>query len=502
MNPVVDLAIIGGGINGAGIAADAAGRGLSVYLCEAKDFASATSSASSKLIHGGLRYLEHYEFRLVREALSERETLMHKAPHLIKPMRFILPHRPHLRPAWMIRSGLFLYDNIGGREELPKSKGYKFTPENTPFNESINQGFEYSDCTVDDSRLVVANVQFAAEKGAVIDNHTRCEKAFREGDHWVINTYDTLNDEHKTIRARALINASGPWAQSFIEQQLKQKSPRSIRLIKGSHIIVPKQEIGEKAFILQNEDKRIVFVIPYLDEYTLIGTTDKAFEGDVRNIAIDQEETDYLLKVYNDHFKTPIKTEDIIAAYSGARPLCDDESDDPSAMTRDYTLEVADEEGQLPLLSIFGGKITTYRRLAESALKLLQPYFPDAQTPWSHTGTLPGGENWVEFQNSVEEKFTWLPKALRQRYVNQFGSRTETLLKGCQNLQDLGEDFGQNLHAIEVDYLMDFEWASCADDVLKRRTKLYLKADKIDIAALDAYINQRLITRAEQRFTA
>ncbi len=328
---IYDLAVIGGGINGVGIAADASGRGLSVFLCEKDDLASHTSSASSKLIHGGLRYLEHKEFRLVREALAEREVLLAKAPHIIRPMRFIMPHRPHLRPAWLIRTGLFFYDHLGKREKLLGSNNVYFK-EDSPLKAAITRGFEYSDCAVDDSRLVVLNAMHAREKGAEVVTRTRCLSAQREGQYWVV---DLENEKGQfQIKAKALVNAAGPWVAQFIKQDLQLKSPYGIRLIQGSHIIVPKLYEGDKAFIMQNDDRRIVFAIPYLDQYTMIGTTDREYQGDPAQVKITQEETDYLIKVSNEHFKTQLTQADIVSTFAGVRPLCDDESDNPSAITR------------------------------------------------------------------------------------------------------------------------------------------------------------------------
>ncbi|MDZ4335304.1 MAG: glycerol-3-phosphate dehydrogenase, partial [Pseudomonas sp.] len=325
---VYDLAVIGGGINGVGIAADAAGRGLSVFLCEKDDLAQHTSSASSKLIHGGLRYLEHYEFRLVREALAEREVLLTKAPHIVKPMRFILPHRPHLRPAWMIRAGLFLYDHLGKREKLAGSRGLRFGA-GSPLQAEISRGFEYSDCWVDDARLVVLNAMAAREQGAHVHSRTRCVSARRSKGLWHIHL-ERSDGSLFSIRSRALVNAAGPWVAKFIREDLKQESPYGIRLIQGSHIVVPRLFDGEQAYILQNEDRRIVFAIPYQERFTLIGTTDREYQGDPAKVAISDEETDYLLKVVNAHFKKQTQRSDILHTYAGVRPLCDDESDDPS----------------------------------------------------------------------------------------------------------------------------------------------------------------------------
>ncbi|BCG26627.1 glycerol-3-phosphate dehydrogenase [Pseudomonas tohonis] len=475
ISEVYDLAVVGGGINGVGIAADAAGRGLSVFLCEKDDLAQHTSSASSKLIHGGLRYLEHYEFRLVREALAEREVLLAKAPHIVRPMRFVLPHRPHLRPAWMIRAGLFLYDHLGKREKLPGSRGLKFGA-GSPLKADIARGFEYSDCWVDDARLVVLNAMAAREHGAHVHTRTRCVSARRSKGLWHIHL-ERADGTLLSIRARALVNAAGPWVAKFIKDDLKQKSPYGIRLIQGSHIVVPRLYEGEHAYILQNEDRRIVFAIPYLERFTLIGTTDREYQGDPAKVAISAEETAYLLDVVNRHFKQQIGEKDILRTYSGVRPLCDDESDDPSAVTRDYTLSLEAHPGEAPLLSVFGGKLTTYRKLAESALAQLAPFFPNAKPSWTASQPLPGGEQMnsqAELAEALCNRFGWLPDSLARRWAGTYGSRTWALLDGVQNLTDLGEHLGSGLYTREVDYLCREEWATGLDDILWRRTKLGL----------------------------
>lgn len=475
ISEVYDLAVVGGGINGVGIAADAAGRGLSVFLCEKDDLAQHTSSASSKLIHGGLRYLEHYEFRLVREALAEREVLLAKAPHIVRPMRFVLPHRPHLRPAWMIRAGLFLYDHLGKREKLPGSRGLKFGA-GSPLKADIARGFEYSDCWVDDARLVVLNAMAAREHGAHVHTRTRCASARRSKGLWHIHL-ERADGTLLSIRARALVNAAGPWVAKFIKDDLKQKSPYGIRLIQGSHIVVPRLYEGEHAYILQNEDRRIVFAIPYLERFTLIGTTDREYQGDPAKVAISAEETAYLLDVVNRHFKQQIGEKDILRTYSGVRPLCDDESDDPSAVTRDYTLSLEAHPGEAPLLSVFGGKLTTYRKLAESALAQLAPFFPNAKPSWTASQPLPGGEQMnsqAELAEALCNRFGWLPDSLARRWAGTYGSRTWALLDGVQNLTDLGEHLGSGLYTREVDYLCREEWATGLDDILWRRTKLGL----------------------------
>ena len=472
-----DLIIVGGGINGAGIAADAAGRGLSVYLCEQKDFASATSSASSKLIHGGLRYLEHYEFRLVKEALKEREVLLEIAPHLVKPMRFILPHQPHLRPGWMIRSGLFLYDHLGKREKLQGSHKVKFRSESS-LDDKIKKGFEYADCWVDDARLVITNLISAADNGAQVHNQTRCIDAKREDGLWhcTMESISKEGTQRYKVTAKALVNAAGPWVASFIKDQIETKSPYGIRLIKGSHIVVPRIHKGDEAFILQNEDQRIVFVIPYLDKYSLVGTTDVEYSGDPGQVTISSEEVDYLLSVTNKHFKRQLTPADLIWTYSGVRPLCDDESNNPSAITRDYTLAMTEPESA-PLLSVFGGKITTYRKLAEAALEKLKPYFPEMGKAWTKHKALPGGNfphGKAQFALMLEERYPWLREDTITRYCDAYGSLSMQFLDSVRSPEDMGEHFGNGLYACEVDYLVRHEWVKSADDLLWRRTKLGL----------------------------
>ena len=492
-----DLAVIGGGINGVGIAADAAGRGLKVFLCEKDDLASHTSSASSKLIHGGLRYLEHYEFRLVREALAEREVLLAKAPHIVKPMRFVLPHRPHLRPAWMIRAGLFLYDHLGKRKRLGASRSLRFGPGN-PLKPAITRGFEYADCAVDDARLVVLNAMAAREKGAHIHTHTRCLRAERVEGVWEV-VLQQADGSQRTIRARALVNAAGPWVASFIKDDLKLDAPYGIRLIQGSHIIVPRLYEGEHAYILQNEDQRIVFAIPYLERFTLIGTTDREYSGDPAKVAITEMETDYLLKVVNEHFNHQLSRADILHTYSGVRPLCNDESDNPSAVTRDYTLALSASHGQAPLLSVFGGKLTTYRKLAESAMGELKPFFTQMRDSWTATATLPGGENMTTVQALVDAllaRHGWLPVDIAKRWALTYGSRVWRLLDGVNGPQDLGQSIGGGPFSREVDYLITQEWAVDVDDVLWRRTKLGLFTSATEKQALADYLHHAHSSRA------
>ena len=487
-HPVYDVVVVGGGINGVGVAVDAVGRGLSVFLCEKDDLASHTSSASSKLIHGGLRYLEHKEFRLVREALAEREILLAKAPHIIRPLRFIMPHQPHLRPAWLIRTGLFFYDHLGKREKLAGSKHITFDAATSPLKAEITQGFEYSDCAVDDARLVVLNAIQAREQGAHIATQTRCTSAYRENGLWVIDLENTQG--RYTVQAKALVNAAGPWVVQFIQQNLKQKSSYGLRLIQGSHIVVPKIYAGDKAFILQNDDHRIVFAIPYLDQYTLIGTTDHEYQGDLNKVTITQPEMDYLLDVYNDHFKHQLGPQDILYTYSGVRSLCDDESDNPSAITRDYTLALLQEQ-DAPLLSVFGGKLTTYRKLAESALTHLQPFFPTMKKPWTEKALLPGAENLVSVELLIQQLIQAVQDVsvqLASRWAHAYGSRVWIFLNNISMLHELGQDFGHGLYAQEVDYLVNQEWAITSSDILWRRSKLGLEFTETEIQALDEYL--------------
>lgn len=483
--------MIGGGINGVGIAADAAGRGLKVFLCEKDDLAQHTSSASSKLIHGGLRYLEHYEFRLVREALAEREVLLAKAPHIVKPMRFVLPHRPHLRPAWMIRAGLFLYDHLGKRKRLGASRSLRFGP-GYPLKPAITRGFEYADCAVDDARLVVLNAMAARENGAHIHTRTRCLRAERVDGLWHVELQQADGSVH-SIRARALVNAAGPWVASFIKDDLKLDAPYGIRLIQGSHLIVPRLYEGDHAYILQNEDQRIVFCIPYLDRFTLIGTTDREYSGDPAKVAITEQETDYLLKVVNAHFNHQLSRSDILHTYSGVRPLCNDESDNPSAVTRDYTLALSAAQGEAPLLSVFGGKLTTYRKLAESAMAELKPFFSQMSQSWTAHSALPGGEGMSTPQALVDDLLTqhqWLAPDIAKRWAVTYGSRTWQLLEGVNGPDDLGQAIGGGLFTREVDYLRETEWAVSTQDILWRRTKLGLFTSDSEQRALADYLAQ------------
>jgi glycerol-3-phosphate dehydrogenase len=498
---IYDVLVVGGGINGTGIAADCAGRGLQVLLCEQQDLASATSSNSSKLIHGGLRYLEHYQFRLVKEALAEREVLLKNAPHIMWPMIFRLPHQPHLRPAWLIRTGLFLYDHLAKRVTLPASRGIRFDAD-SPLQNHIQKGFEYADGWVDDSRLVVSNALAAAQHGATIATRTRCIEARRQQDHWLV-TLQPAQQAAYQIKTRAIVNAGGPWVAKLFDEALEDKSPQNVRLVKGSHIVVPRLHTQPHAYMLQNQDQRIVFVIPFEDNFTLIGTTDVEYHGDPAKVQISDEEISYLLQISNHYFKKQLTAADIVSSFSGVRPLLDDESASAQTVTRDYKLEISTQQGKLPLLSVFGGKITTYRKLAEAATDKLAEFFPGASGRWTATQPLPGGDFSSTLALSAEllAVYPWLPATVRLRFLRSYGSRARLILQQAATLADLGQDFGHGLFAAEVQYLMTQEWAQCAEDILWRRSKLGLYFSPAQTAALADFIAQQLATAATSAVT-
>jgi glycerol-3-phosphate dehydrogenase len=474
-----DLLVVGGGINGAGIARDAAGRGLKVLLVEQSDLASGTSSASSKLVHGGLRYLEQYEFRLVRESLAEREVLLRLAPHIIRPLRFVLPHDAGLRPAWMIRAGLFLYDHLASRSRLPGSRGLDLRrdPAGAPLKDVFRRGFAYSDCWVDDSRLVVLNAVDAAERGATIRTRCRFVGATPGAGHWTA-TVRRESGQVKTVAARVLVNAAGPWVEEVLRQGLGRSGPRRLRLVKGSHIVVPRLHAGEHAYILQNPDRRIVFVIPFEQHFSLIGTTDAFFEGDPGRIAIDAAETAYLCEAASRFLTAPVRPEHVVWSYAGVRPLYDDAASDPSTMTRDYAFDILAGKGQPPVLSVFGGKITTYRRLAEHALAKLEPFLPRLGSAWTAQASLPGGDipdgDIEALCADFHRQRPWLPPALARRLAHSYGTRADVVLGGAARLQDLGRDLGAGLTEREVEYLVRNEWARTPEDILWRRGRLGL----------------------------
>lgn len=487
-----DVVVVGGGVNGTGIAMDAAGRGLKVLLCEMNDLASATSSNSSKLIHGGLRYLEHYKFRLVQKALAERESLLRNSPHIMWPMRFRLPHRPHLRPAWMIRTGLFLYDHLAKREILPGSRSITFD-KNGPLKPDITRGFEYSDGWVDDARLVVLTAKKAQECGATILTRTKCINAERGADVWNVSLQDMNDNSVRQVFAKVIVNASGPWVSSLFSDSLAMKAPQTIRMVKGSHIVVPRLNQGTEAYILQNEDERIVFVIPYEDEFSLVGTTDVDYEGDPKKAKISPEETSYLLGIVNAHFRHQLTESDVIWSYSGVRPLMDDEEGDAKKASRDYAFEVSSEKDKAPVISVFGGKITTYRKLAEAATNRLRQFLPHAGGPWTKTCILPGGdfENHDTLEARLAVDYPWLPEAINGRYVRTYGTRAYDILGNAQSVQDLGCRFAGTLYEREVEYLITHEWAMTPEDILWRRTKQGLYASPEEVGKLNSYLSAR-----------
>lgn len=482
---VYDLFVIGGGVNGCGIARDAAGRGLSVFLAEQNDLASGTSSASTKLIHGGLRYLEHYEFRLVREALIEREVLLQSAPHIIWPLRFVLPHHDGLRPRWMIRLGLFMYDHLGGRKILPPTRSVDLTTDETgkPLKEEFTRGYEYSDCWVEDSRLVILNARDAKNHGAKIRTRTKVLSARREGAEWSIDIQHGKATE--TIRAKALINAAGPWVSQVLGQVVGHNDPAKIRMVKGSHLVVDKLYDHDRCYIFQNADGRICFAIPYEQNFTLIGTTDEDHKGDPGKPEASEAEIDYMLSAASEYFKKPLTRAQLKWAYSGIRPLYDDGASKAQEATRDYVLKLDKPEGQAPILSVFGGKITTARKLAESVMDEIKPFFPAMKGQWTAKATLPGGDipyHGVEARiDELQRKYSFLKPANVRRLFRAYGTDVENILSGSRFAADLGKAFGP-LTEKEIDYLKTFEWATIADDILWRRSKLglHMKPDEQD----------------------
>ncbi|WP_131196553.1 glycerol-3-phosphate dehydrogenase [Lichenihabitans psoromatis] len=473
----IDLAIIGGGINGAGIARDAAGRGLKTLLCEKGDLAEGTSSRSGKLVHGGLRYLEYYEFRLVREALIEREVLMRAAPHIIWPMRFVLPHSPEQRAAWMVRLGLFLYDHLGGRKLLPPSRriNLRRDPEGKSIKPAYKTAFEYSDCWVDDARLVILNALDAKLRGATVLPRTAATSARRIDGFWQIEMRGQ-DGTTSTVKARALINAAGPWVEDVLGRIAGRNSQYKVRLVKGSHIVVPKFWEGPQAYLLQNDDKRVIFVNPYEGDLCLIGTTDIPYEGRPEDVAIEPKEIEYLLRVVNRYAVKPLTKADIRHSFSGVRPLYDNNAEaNASAVTRDYVFEVDEPENQAPMLSVFGGKITTFRKLAEHALDKLATTFPAAGKAWTAKEALPGGDiknaNFNAFLATLQAETPWLPPALAEHYAHLYGTRARELLTGATGLNDLGRHFGGLLYQREAEFLQRTEWAKTSADILQRRTK-------------------------------
>ena len=455
-----DLLVIGGGINGAGIARDAAGRGLEVVLCEKDDLAAHTSSASTKLIHGGLRYLEHYEFRLVAEALREREVLLGTAPHIVWPLRFVLPHDRAMRPKWLLRAGLLLYDTLGGLgRTLPGSRAIRLDrpPHRAVLQDRLTRGFEYSDCWVEDARLVVLAAMDAQARGAEIWTRTECVALERGADRWRATLRDA--SRQRTVEAKAVVNAAGPWVDEIAALALGKRTAAHLRLVKGSHIVVPRSFPGEDAYILQQPDGRIVFAIPYERDFTLIGTTDEAFEGDPDGVAISEAEIDYLLAAVGRSFRSGVTRDEIVWSYAGVRPLYEDKARSNSTVTRDYVFEL-DAEAGAPILSIYGGKITTFRRLAEHALKRLAKHLPMGE-PWTSDAPLPGGDmrDFAEFLWGASGRFPWLPPEMLQRLARAYGTRLDEVVGDAETLGDLGGHPGGTLYEAELRYLVREEFA-------------------------------------------
>ena len=495
-----DLLVIGGGINGAGIARDAAGRGLRVMLVEQDDLASATSQWSSKLIHGGLRYLEQYEFRLVREALGEREVLLRLAPHLVRPLNFVVPHDATMRPLWMIRLGLWLYDHLGGPRTLPGSKALVFP--HMEFSAGLKgdfrKGFVYSDCRVDDARLVIANAMAAREKGAQVLTRTRFTGARRVGAMWEARLEDLATGMQRTITTTGIVNAAGPWVTSVLERIEGNQVKGSVRLVKGSHIVVPKVHSQGHAYLFQNDDRRVIFVIPFEGQYSLIGTTDVPVGTLHDGAEATATETDYLVKAVNRFLAKPISAADVVWSYAGVRPLYDDGSADPSQVSRDYVTKVDALDDTAPLLTLFGGKITTYRTLAESVLGELERFYPWLGGPWTANEPLPGGDvrRFNGFRDEMHHRYAGLPRDLVEGILRRHGNRILRVLGESIVPEDLGKHFGAGLTEREVDYLVAEEWAQTADDILWRRTKCGLHMAQHEREAVERHLRRRVAVSA------
>lgn len=478
-----DVFVIGGGINGCGIARDAIGRGYSVFLAEMDDFASGTSSKATKLIHGGLRYLEYYEFRLVREALKEREVLWRIAPHIIWPMRFVLPHAPGLRPAWLLRLGLFLYDHIGRRQLLPPTRtlDMQSDPAARLLKPIFRRAFEYSDCWVNDARLVVLNARAAADRGAVISPRTRVVKAERKGDLWdvtAIKNNPGCESHEIRITARLLVNAAGPWVDDVLRETLQHNNAHNVRLVKGSHIVVRKKFEDPRAFFFQNRNRRIIFAIPYENDFTLIGTTDRDYDGDLSAVEITDAEAGYLCDAASEYFAEPVRRADIVWTYAGVRPLFDDHASKAQETTRDYVLRTEGGKGTAPLVNVFGGKLTTYRRLSEHVLEKIGGLIGVKGEPWTTTAALPGGDfpatGFYAKLDKLKGDYPFLDGKHAERLLRLYGRTVWTMLGSAVSHDDLGRHFGHDLYEAELRHLVEHEWAMTAEDVLWRRTKLGL----------------------------
>ncbi|SHO66590.1 homodimeric glycerol 3-phosphate dehydrogenase (quinone) [Pseudoxanthobacter soli DSM 19599] len=494
-----DLAIIGGGINGCGIARDAAGRGLKVFLCDRGDLGGATSSASTKLLHGGLRYLEHYEFRLVREALKEREVLWGIAPHIVRPLRFVLPHVKEMRPRWMLRLGLLIYDHLGGRKALPGTSSVDFarSPIGQGLKPGLRVGFEYSDCWVEDNRLVILNARDARRLGAEIRSRTACVAARTGPGGWTL-TVEGANGARRDIRAPIVVNAAGPWAGDVVRTLAGRRTGGRTRMVQGSHIVVPKLYDHDRCFIFQNGDGRIVFTIPYEGDFTLIGTTDRDYSGDLDRVRASEDEIHYLCRAASAYFSRPIAPADVVWTYSGVRPLYDDGASAAQAATRDYVLELDQSDGA-PMLSIFGGKITTYRRLAESALDKIEPLLDPSHRAkvasmrgWTGRASLPGGDfpkqDFPALVRALAEAYPFLPPGEATRFVRYYGTEAPAILGHARKTADLGQSFGAGLTEAEIDHMRRNEWALTSEDILWRRSKLGLRLRETQAQEIDRYL--------------
>ena len=492
-----DLAVIGGGINGAGIARDAAGRGLKVLLCEKDDFGQHTSSASTKLIHGGLRYLENFDFKLVRHSLREREVLLRNSPHIIWPLRFVLPHHNSSRPRWMIRLGLLVYDSMSPMTLLRRSNQFNLSDHESgsALKENLEYAFEYSDCWVQDSRLVILNVADAAALGACVLSRARCTNLEREDNFWWIalanNGNRSMLKETCRVRARVVVNATGAWVNGVRSQLSPIQSTQNFRLVRGSHIIVRKLYEHPYAYIFQNDDKRFLFCIPYERNFTLIGTTEIEMEDPEGRKDITNAEIDYLCRAVNQYLRVPVSSDDVVWSYSGVRALYDDNVRDATAMTRDYTLKF--DAGNAPIISVYGGKITTYRQLAEDVMILLKRVEGFDRPKWTQTAKLPGGDidgcSIEVFSSALKQKYGWLPTELVDRYACHYGSKVHEMLEGCSAVSDLGIEFSPGLYQAEVDYLVNREYAMCADDIVWRRTRQGIRMNVQQIDRLEEYID-------------
>ena len=494
-NKVYDTFIVGGGINGCGIARDAVGRGYSVCLVEKNDIASGTSSSSSKLIHGGLRYLENFQFSLVRSSLKERDILIKMAPHIIKESRFLLPYHHGLRPVWMLRLGIFLYDNLYSSKYIKHSSYVDFAshPSQKTILDSYTKGFEYSDCIADDSRLTILNAVDVVNKGGVVKTQTKVINIEWKNNLWEIKTIDLLNNIENIFKAKIVINATGPWADKFLTDALKQKDVKNIRLVKGSHIVIKRLFKHNYSYIFQNDDGRIFFVIPWEEKFTFIGTTDVDFDEDIDNIAISNKEIEYLCKSANDYFKTPITKDDVISHWSGVRPLYDTGKKSAQKASRDYVIKM--DKDYTNLINIFGGKLTTFRKLSEDTMNIVETIIGKKNPAWTKNSYLFGGDFAINEKDIVikklQKKYSYLDLTYLQRLFNLYGTTIESILKDVTNIDDLGINFGEDLYQVEVDYLMRKEFARFAEDITQRRTKLYLLLTKDNLKYLETYMEKQ-----------